>query len=432
MSGSLMVCERMSARRIVARHIFLTGLLLFLMACQLPAALAQNTAAEDEKLSQEQLQQLVAPIALHPDSLVSQILMASTYPLEIVQAARWVEKNPKVTGDALEDAMEKQNWDPSVKSLTAFPQVLQMMNDDLAWTQQLGDAFLAQNEDVLASVQLLRTKADKAGNLETTEQQTVETEVVTTNSGEQKTVYVIKPANPEVVYVPAYNPTVVYGTWPYPAYPPYQYYPPGYSAAGAFWFGAATVALGHALWGDCNWGRGNVDINVNRYNQFNRANINNRNWNHNPKHRGAVPYKGRDAKERFGKRNNRNAKSREKFRGRTDRARRDLKREGRLQKPGRQKKPGAKKRTTPGKKKQAKRRTSPSKAKRPAAGKKKQARRNTRPKKQKRTSTGKKRTQSRNRPQKRSSAYRGADKGNQVRRQSSRGRASRSGGRRRR
>ncbi len=415
-----------------ARHLILTSLVVLLMALHLPPVMAQDTAAEDQKLSQEQLEQLVAPIALHPDPLVSQILMASTYPLEIVQAARWVEKNPKMTGESLEDAMEKQSWDASVKSLTAFPQVLEMMNNDLGWAQQLGNAFLAQNEDVLSAVQLLRAKADKEGNLETTEQQTVETEVVTTTSGEQKTVYVIKPADPEVVYVPAYNPTVVYGTWPYPAYPPYQYYPPGYTAAGAFWFGAATVALGHALWGDCHWGRGDVNINVKRYNEFNRKNINNPKWNHNPKHRGAVPYKDRKSKQRFGKRNNRNAKAREQFRGRTDRARRDLKREGRLQKQGRKQKARDRKRASQGKK-QARRKTSPGKkATRPAAGKKKQARRNTRPKRQKRASGAKRRPQSRSRSRQRSSAYRGAGRGNQVRQHSSRGRASRGGGRRRR
>ena len=431
-----------------ARHYILTGLVVFLMALPLSAATAQDEEAEDQKLSQEQLEQLVAPIALHPDSLVSQILMASTYPLQVVQAARWVEKNPKVTGDALEVAMEKENWDASVKSLTAFPQVIEMMNNDLGWTQQLGDAFLAQSEDVLAAVQLLRAKADKEGNLETTEQQTVETETVTTSSGEQKTVYVIQPASTETVYVPAYNPTVVYGTWPYPAYPPYQYYPPGYAAAGALWFGVGLLA-GHALWGNCNWRGGNVDININRHNEFNRVapgdrspGRENRRWNHDPKHRGAVPYKDRKSKERFGNRDRRNAKTRENFRGRADRGRKDLKRDGRLQKQGRKQKArdgqrrskGKKqaRRTTGSGKKQTRRKTgSGKKAQRPSAGKKKQAKRNTRPQKQKRPSTGKKRTQSRNRPQKRSSAYRGAGRGKQTRQHSSRGRSSRSGGGRR-
>ena len=216
-------------------------LFLVLAMCHIPLAVAQDADAEDEKLSQEQLEQLVAPIALHPDSLMSQILMASTYPLEIVQAARWVEQNPKVTGDALEDAMEKQEWDPSVKSLTAFPQVLQMMNDELEWTQQLGDAFLAQDQDVLDAVQRLRQKADKAGNLKTTEQQTVETQEVARDSGKKETVYVIQPADPKVVYVPAYNPTVIYGPWAYPAYPPYYWYPPGYAASRLFWFGTGCA-----------------------------------------------------------------------------------------------------------------------------------------------------------------------------------------------
>ncbi|MGI9413959.1 MAG: DUF3300 domain-containing protein [Hyphomicrobiales bacterium] len=409
------------------RCFWLTVLFCLLIAVQIPAAFAQDEEAEDEKLSEGQLEQLVAPIALHPDSLLSQILMASTYPLEIVQAARWVEKNPKVTGDALEDAMEKEDWDASVKSLAAFPQVLQMMNDELEWTQQLGDAFLAQDKDVLAAVQRLRTKADKAGNLETTEQQTVETEVVTRESGTKETVYVIQPADPKVVYVPAYNPTVVYGGWAYPSYPPYYWYPPGYVAARAFWFGAGVVA-GRALWGGCNWGRGNVNININRYNQFNRSNRNNRNWKHNPKHRRAVPYKGRKANNQFGKRNNRNAKSRENFRGRSDRGRRDLKRQGSRQGQGKKQRPGAKKRPAGGKK-QANRKARPNKKTRPAA-KKKQGNRKASGQKRRQPSANRKRSQPRSgqRQRQRSSAYRGAGRGGQTRQSSSRGRASRGGG----
>ncbi len=199
-----------------------------------PAALAQSPDTPDQPLPPEQREQLVAPIALHPDSLLTQILMASTYPLEVVQAARWSKENPDIAGDALEDAMEQQPWDPSVKSLTAFQQVLQMMNDDLSWTQQLGDAFLAQQEDVLDVVQRLRMKADEAGNLKTTKEQKVEKQTVTAESGQKETVIIVEQANPEVIYVPAYNPTVIYGGWPYSAYPPYYWYPPGYVARRAF------------------------------------------------------------------------------------------------------------------------------------------------------------------------------------------------------
>ena len=437
-----------------AKYYFAMTLLVVFAMCHIPAVVAQDAEAEDQKLSQEQLEQLVAPIALHPDSLMSQILMASTYPLEIVQAARWVEQNPKVTGDALEDAMEKQEWDPSVKSLTAFPQVLQMMNDELEWTQQLGDAFLAQDQDVLDAVQNLRQKADKAGNLKTTEQQTVETQEIARESGKKETVYVIQPADPKVVYVPAYNPTVIYGPWAYPAYPPYYWYPPGYAASRLFWFGTG-VLVGRALWGGCHWGRRNVYINVNRYNSFNRTKINNRNWRHNPRHRRAVPYKGRDVRKRYANRT-RDVKSREKFRGRADRARRDLKRPAAGNRPGKKQRPTAGKRPAGGNKaarpnnkkrpaagnKQANRKARPNNKKRPAA-KKKPTNRKARPSNKKRPAAGKRPANRKARPssgkrraqprqRQRSSAYRGAGSGKQARRQSSRGRSSRSGGRRRR
>ena len=171
----------------------------------LEAALAQEAQSEQtQEFSKEKLEQLVAPIALYPDSLLSQAFMASTYPLEVVQAARWVKANPKVKGKALEDAMQKQPWDASVKSLTAFPTVLDMMNDKLDWTQQLGDAFLAQQQDVLAAVQTLRERADKAGNLKTTKQQKV-----TKGSSGAQSYIAIEPQDPSVVYVPAYDPNEV-------------------------------------------------------------------------------------------------------------------------------------------------------------------------------------------------------------------------------
>jgi len=160
------------------------------------------------------LEQILAPIALYPDSLLAQILMASTYPLEVVQADRWAKQNKDLKGDALTAALEKQPWDPSVKSLVNFPQVLAMMSEKLDWTQKLGDAFLAQQKDVMDTVQGLRKKAVDAGNLKTTKEQQVIVE---------KETIIIEPASTQVVYVPTYNPTVVYGAWPYPAYPPTPY-----------------------------------------------------------------------------------------------------------------------------------------------------------------------------------------------------------------
>jgi hypothetical protein len=277
-------------------------------AAQAPAATAAPSAPV---FKQEELDQLVAPIALYPDALVAQVLMASTYPLEIVQAARWVKDNPKVTGKALEDAMQKQPWDPSVKSLTALPQVLAMMNEKLDWTQKLGDAFLADQAQVMKTIQALRAKANAAGNLKSSKEQTV-----TTSQEGGQTIIKIEPADPQVVYVPTYNPTVVYGTWPYPAYPPYYYYPPGYTAgAGLFWF-ATGVAVGAALWGNCNWGGNNVNVNVNRYNSYNRTNVSNNNWQHNADHRKGVAYRDQGTAQRFGQDRGQGAQSRDQFRGR--------------------------------------------------------------------------------------------------------------------
>jgi uncharacterized membrane protein YgcG len=273
---------------------------------------APAQSAAEAPLRQEELEQLLAPIALYPDSLLAQVLMASTYPLEIVQAARWLKANPKVSGTALEDAMQKQRWDPSVKSLTAMPRVLEMMDTKIDWTQKLGDAFLAQQAQVMQTVQALRAKASAAGNLKSTPEQ----QVSTAQEGGQS-VIVIEPANPQVVYVPTYDPTVVYGPWPYPAYPPYYYYPPGYYAgAGLFWFGTGML-VGAAIWGGCNWGGGNVYIDHHNYNNFNRTNIgSDSNWRHNVDHRKGVAYRDQATARQFNRDFNRDAQAREQFRGR--------------------------------------------------------------------------------------------------------------------
>jgi hypothetical protein len=277
--------------------------------------------AESAKFSQQELDQLLAPIALYPDALLAQVLMASTYPLEIVQAARWVKANPGLKDKGLEDALQKEPWDPSVKSLAVFPQVLTMMNEKLDWTQKLGDAFLGQQQEVLATAQALRTKASAQGALKDTPQQ----KVVTAQEN-NITVIKIEPTNPEVVYVPTYNPTVVYGAWPYPSYPPYYYYPPGYVAGGALLGFTAGVIVGGALWGNCNWGRGDINVNVNRYNNFNRTNISNTNWNHNAQHRGAVPYRDQKVSQQYGRGQSGDAASREQFRGRSEAGRESIQR----------------------------------------------------------------------------------------------------------
>jgi hypothetical protein len=232
--------------------------LVLLMA--MPSALFAQDAGGNPAFKQEELEQILAPIALYPDALLTQVLMASTYPLDIVQADRWAKQNKDMKGDALAKALEAQTWDPSVKSLVNFPQVLAMMSEKIDWTQKLGNAFLSQQKDVMDTVQDLRAKAQAAGNLKTTNEQKVIVE---------KETIIIQSASPQVIYVPAYNPTVVYGTWAYPAYPPYPVYPPGYVAGAAFVTGVAVGAAWGYAWGHANWHGGDVNINVNQ-----NANIN--------------------------------------------------------------------------------------------------------------------------------------------------------------
>jgi Protein of unknown function (DUF3300) len=279
----------------------------------------QTQTQNQASFSEAQIEQLVAPIALYPDPLLTQILMASTYPLEVIEAARWSRDNPALKGQALQEAMQTESWDPSVKALTAVPQTLEMMNDKLDWTQQLGDAFLAQQQDVLDAVQKLRAEARASGNLQSTPQQVVTTEPapagVPVSSGQPP--IVIEPVNPDVYYVPVYNPSVVYGAWDYPAYPPFYWSPPGFVASNVVSF-ATGVAVGAAIWGGCDWWNHNVIINVNRYNLFNHSNINiaNNTWIHNPAHRHDVPYPNASVAQRFGRANE--AAARDAFRDRAD------------------------------------------------------------------------------------------------------------------
>jgi hypothetical protein len=246
-----------------------------------------------QPLPQDQLDALLAPIALYPDQLLAQVLMAATYPLEVVQAARWVQQNPSVQGGALDQALQDKNWDPSVLSLAAFPQVLAMMNDKLEWTQQLGDAFLANQAQVMDTVQTLRAKAQQAGNLRSTPQQTV--------VQEQQTIY-IEPAQPQVVYVPVYDPVVVYGPWWVPAYRPWYWYPPpifGYPPsrpeAGIVWGAGWAITADNWGWATPSWRRGESSIHVtitNDNHYLNRPEYRDRwrdgRWDHVPDHRKGV------------------------------------------------------------------------------------------------------------------------------------------------
>src|SRR5437660_10640895 len=262
---------------------------------------------ETTKLAPQELDSLVAPIALYPDPLLAQTLAASTYPLEVVQLQQWMNNNKNLQGKALADAVAKQPWDPSIQSLVEFPDVVQRMAGNIQWTTDLGNAFLAQQSDVMDAAQRMRAKAQGTGNLKTTAQSVVQTETVP--SGKQ--VIKIEQVNPEVVYVPSYDPTVVYGPAP-PAYPYYPYTYPGYVPGTALAWGAG-IALGAAAWGswgghwgNCDWNGGNVKINnnynYNKNNNFNR-NVNRQgqgNWQHNPQHRGNAPYGNRQTANKFG------------------------------------------------------------------------------------------------------------------------------------
>jgi len=263
-----------------------------------PAPAGGSQGQPQQILSPDQLDSLVAPLALYPDPILSQVLVASTYPLEIVEAARWLSQNSSLNGKALAEAAAKQPWDASVQALVMFPDLLKRLNQDLNWTSELGNVFLAQQDGVMQAIQRMRLRAQQKGALQSNSEQTVST---TTDNGQSY--IVIEPASPQVVYVPQYDPAVIWGPplYPYPAI----YYPPGASfisfglgfAVGAFWGG------GWGGWGwGAGWGHHNVVINNNfiNSNHFNRVNVaNGNNWMHNPAHRGGVPYTNRTVADRY-------------------------------------------------------------------------------------------------------------------------------------
>jgi hypothetical protein len=316
---------------VVCATALLTGNTVF------PVRAAPPVSATDVvKIPPDQLDSLVAPLALYPDNLLSQTLVASTYPLEIIQLQQWLDRHQDLATDQqkLADAVKLQQWDPSIQAMAALPDVVRRLADDIQWTTDLGNAFLAQQSDVMDAIQRMRKKAQEKGSLKSNEQQRVETQVV-----ESKSVIVIEQSNPEVIYVPSYDPVYVYGPaiYPYPAI----YYPPYYGA----WYAAGAIAFGVGItmgffWGGgwgwgCGWGGG--DININRNNNFNRnTNIGGGNrvnplgsgnrgnlgsgnrgnlgggnrvnplggggdrWQHNPSHRGGAPYGDRNTADRFG------------------------------------------------------------------------------------------------------------------------------------
>ena len=267
----------------------------------------QGQQPQQQPLTQQELQQLVAPIALYPDALLAQVLTASTYPLEVTLAARWSEKNPKLKGAALEEAMQKQPWDPSVKGLASVPQVLAMMNEKLEWTSQLGEAFLAQPDDVQNAIQALRKQAETTGNLKSSKEQKVRRVAATPSAsyvGPPEYI-VIEPMEPDYIYVPVYDPLVVYGSdyWS-PAYAPFFWYPPWWTIGPAFGFGAAHF-VGPALWYHYNWGHGGfaaIQTNTALYRKFNKVKFTgDKNWKFDPGHHGSVQFKNTKLQQQFGK-----------------------------------------------------------------------------------------------------------------------------------
>ena len=275
---------------------------------QPPAQEPPQQQPQQPALTQQQIQQLVAPIALYPDPLLAQVLTASTYPLEVTLASRWVEKNPSLKGSALESAMQQQPWDPSVKGLTSVPQVLAMMNEKLDWTNQLGEAFLAQPDDVQNAIQALRKQAEVTGNLKSSKEQKVSRVAAPSTGYAGPPEYIaIEPAEPDYIYVPVYDPVVVYGPsyWG-PAYVPFFWHPPWWTVGPAFGFGAALF-VGPALWYHYNWGHGGfaaIQTNTVLYSKFNKVNFSGggqfQNWKFDPAHHGNVQFKNVNLQKQFG------------------------------------------------------------------------------------------------------------------------------------
>jgi hypothetical protein len=258
-------------------------------------------------MSPDQLGTLVAPIALYPDPLLSQVLVASTYPLEVVEANQWLLRNASLTGAALTQAAAQQNWDPSVQALVVFPDVLKRLNEDINWTTNLGNAFLAQQTDVMAAVQTMRQSAEQSGKLKSTPQEVVQN---TTDNGLPEVV--IMPANPDVIYVPTYDPSWYWGPPVYYMYPRW-FYPPRPVMGFGFVFGPGIYmtgffGVGWGGWGGWGWhpGWGGRTIIVNnmfihRYN-FNGGHLAGGGtsvWAHDPAHRQGVPYPNRALSAQF-------------------------------------------------------------------------------------------------------------------------------------
>lgn len=304
-------------------------LMLAVVLASAPMARASGDY-ESPKFRPEELDQMLAPVALYPDSLLSQVLMAATYPEEVKEAGIFAFNNSNLTGDSLVKEAADQDWDPSVKALLEFPDIVGMMHDQMNWTTNLGDALLGQQRDVMESVQRLRANAQMAGNLNTTKQQAVSSLSGTSGITFDPVVIdpitmdpitidpitidpiVINPIDSDFIFPPVYDSAAVYGTWWWPAYPPYAYYPAAWvpGAGVGFWTG---VAVGRNWnWGGWDWSRREVKINPQNFNSWTQnhyadssryqrnASVKSQTWQHDPSHRRDEPYRDRSTAQRFG------------------------------------------------------------------------------------------------------------------------------------
>ncbi len=291
------------------------GLLALSLALpmSLPAQEPGGDAVTQQQLiySQEELDRLLAPIALYPDTLLSQVLMASTYPLEVVEADRWLNKNQSLTGDSLDTALKEKSWDVSVKSLCHFPKVLAMMSDKLDLTNDLGNAFLDQQDQVMNTIQNLRAKAQAQGNLFSTDKQKITSEEGAIS---------IEPVTPEVIYVPFYDPCWVYGPWWYPACGPSWFWYPGVFVGAGFFFGPAIFIGPLDFWCGFRWHRHEIFVNVDKTFVVHRPSITRMHggtevWAHNPVHRRGIAYHNPETARRFGQMPRPGVAARRSFRG---------------------------------------------------------------------------------------------------------------------
>ncbi|HEX3096477.1 MAG TPA: DUF3300 domain-containing protein [Usitatibacter sp.] len=277
-------------------------------------ASAAPYSAQQGAYTEEDLDQMLAPIALYPDELLSQVLMAATYPLEVVQAARWSRAHPEAQGEEAVAAVDDQDWDPSVKSLVAFPNVVEMMSEQLDWTQRVGEAFLAQEADVTRSVQKLRRAAYDEGNLASSDEM-----VVSRDGGD----IALDPPSPESVYVPYYDPRQVYGPWWWPNAAPVYWTPwPGYYVGGFGFAWSVPIVVGaNFFFGDFDWRRHHVRLHDTRPFYFHGRDhrpilVRNHEWRHDPHHRRDVPYRNPVARSNFASGAQGNARRDERLRNR--------------------------------------------------------------------------------------------------------------------